>query len=299
MFLDNLLGGKKDSGRDAGNVFARDPRQSDKSLGDVLDALNYQGSDTAALDPIQSSRTATSEVQNNPMLASLFGKGGQLDQAAAENTRLSKEGFQLTPEDKTAYGQAAGNIAREFDAGEGNLAQALAARGMTNSGAAAQGIMSSQGNKLEMLSQLQQNIAQQRMQMNLQRMAQTRQFMTQLGAQAQEAIQGQYGRQMGSEQAHFGETMGKAGLGMNYLNAYQNQNNEQLQQRAGTEKQQGWAAGVQDLGNLGMMAGMYAFGGGAGGGAGAQPGAAQANGGTYKGLNSNGQYAYPIGPNKQ
>lgn len=215
-FFDSLLGGLtgKD-GKDSGNPFG-DGRYVDRANNAYQNFMDYKG-DANALDSLQSSRTATKEVQDNPILAGLFGKGGQLDQANSEATNLANTGYQLTPEDRTAYGQASGDIARQFDASEGNLAQALAARGMTNSGAAAQGIMGSQGNKLEMLGQLQNQIAQNRMQTNMQRLAQTRNFISQLGAQGENAIQNQYGRQMGSEQQKFNELQGQAGMGQHYL----------------------------------------------------------------------------------
>lgn len=241
--LSSFFGSKKDSGRDAGNAFVTNEEDRLRALNSLQDVFKYQGSN-AALDPLESSRIATQEVQNNPLLSQLFGKGGALERTNAEEQQLASRGYSLQPEDYEAYGQAQGNIAREFDMQEGNLAQALASRGMSNSGAAAQAFAGSQGNKLERLKQMQMQIADQRMNMNMQRLNQTRQFMGQLGAQGANAIQNQFGRQQAAEEQRFGQTATKANVGMNLISNMQGQSNEQLSQRQQTQRQQPWAGAL-------------------------------------------------------
>lgn len=261
MGLFDFFGGKKDSGRDAGNVLTLNQAQRDQAGDRLSDLLNYKGS-AAANDPLESSRIATQEVQNNPILSKMFAQGGQLDRTDAEEQRLATQGFKLTPEDHEAYGQMSGQLARDFDQSEQSLAQALASRGMLSSGAANQSFGASQGNKFEQLAGLQRKIANDRMQNNMQRLGQTRQFLSQLNNQGQNAIQDQYGRQMGSEQNRFSQTLQQSNAGRNALQQEQNQANENLSQRMGSERQQGWASAVQGIGNTAEAAGMAYLSGG-------------------------------------
>lgn len=251
--LAGFLSDKKTGGTDAGNLFV-DQQYQDRNNQAARDAIynatNYQGSKDA-LDPLQSSRTAANEVQTGALTSGLFGKGGTMDRTNASEQDLASRGFSLQPEDYEAYGQGAGNIAREFGGVENSMSEALANRGMSNSGAANQQFMGAEGNKAEMLGQLQMQIANQRMQSNMARLGQTRQFLGQLGQQAQSAQQNQYGRQMGSEQQNFNETLGKAGAGMGFLGAAQGQNNEQMQQRQQSQEMPGWASGLSNLSNMG------------------------------------------------
>jgi len=150
-------------------------------------------------DPALGSRIATGEVQNNPMLGQLFGQGGTLDRTNAEEQRLASQGFQLTPEDHEAYGQASGNIARLFGSQENDLAKSLASRGLSAgaSGAAGAQFSGLQGNKYEQLAKAQTDIANQRMNNTMQRLGQTRQFLGQMAGQGAQAINDQYARQSG------------------------------------------------------------------------------------------------------
>jgi hypothetical protein len=261
MGLFDFLGSKKDSGRDAGNALQLSAEDQGLAQGQLKNLLNFQ-SNSAATDPLQSSRTATSEVQNNPILSKLFGNGGAMDRADTEEQNLASRGYSMQPEDYEAYGQASGQIARNFDQADAGLAQALSNRGLSSSGVAGQGFMSNYGNKLEQLGQLQTQIAQNRMAMNQQRLQATRSFMSQLGAQGEGAINDQFGRQQSAEKLGFGELQDKNSAAQSRLQAAQNQGNENLKQRAGTEQQQMWASAVQGLGNTGEQAGMaYATGG--------------------------------------
>lgn len=175
--------------------------------GTADDAMNIQGLspeqiDAAqtklATDAITGSRFATEQVQNNPILSKLFGKGGAMERADTEEQDLAKRGYNLQPEDYEAYGQASGNIARMFGTQEQSLAQSLANRGLAAapSGAAGVEYTGLAGNKMEQLANQQRQIADQRMQMNLQRLNATRNYLSGLGNQAENAINQQYNRQL-------------------------------------------------------------------------------------------------------
>jgi hypothetical protein len=146
---------------------------------------------------VKGTEIATEQVQKNPILGTLFGKGGAMERTGAEEARLASQGFQLTPEDREAYGQASGDIARMFGQQEQDAAKALARRGLGSAGSGAAGAMFSglAGNKNEMLAKQQMQIANQRMQNTMQRLGQTRTFLQNLGQQAGGAIQDQFGRQ--------------------------------------------------------------------------------------------------------
>jgi len=125
--------------------------------------------------PLTAGRAAAEQIQTNPLFAGMFGEGGIQSQRQAQEKELGSRGYSLQPEDYEAYGQAAGQIARQYGGYEGALTQALAARGLEGGGgaptAAFSGLM---GNKLEQLAGQQRQIAQQRMAMNLQRLAEVR-----------------------------------------------------------------------------------------------------------------------------
>lgn len=254
--LGKALGVGAKPGTNAGNAFGNAANQAGSQQA-ISDALGYQGSKDA-LDPLQSSRTATSEVQNNGILGQLYGEGGQLGQATQEETQLANAGYALQPQDYTAYGQASGDLTRQFGASDNNLAAALADRGLSGSGAAGTAFTTSQGNKQEQLAGLQRQIADNRMQSNMARLNQTRNYISQLGAQGASAIQGQYGRQLGSEQQRYGETMGKAGLGQSYLGAGQEQANQNFNQTNATA-----SGGLGGALGRGFLSGAQAQSGGA------------------------------------
>lgn len=179
--------------------------QGGGTLADILAAAKATGNQDAAMLALSDSvgggsALANQQVMENPLLSGLLGEGGSLDKASAEEQRLAGAGFSLQPEDYEAYGQASGNIARDFGTQEASLAQALAARGMSNSGAAGAGFSNLYGNKFEQLGQLQRKVADDRMKTNMDRLQQTRSYMTQLGgmglqAQGQQFNQNQAERQ--------------------------------------------------------------------------------------------------------
>lgn len=156
----------------------------------------------------------------------LFGQGGTMGKTAEEEQRLATQGFQLTPEDREAYGQVSGDIARQFGQQEQNLAQSLAARGLDSSGVATQQFAGLQGNKAEQLAGLQRQIANDRMQNTLQRLGQTRQFLSQLGQEQNQAV-GQVS-EMQNEASR--QRQQAAETAMNYLQAGQGQRNTNFAQ---------------------------------------------------------------------
>jgi hypothetical protein len=155
-------------------------------------------------DASTGSQLATDAVQNNGILGQLFGQGGALSGAIGKENQLQNQGYQLTPEDQTMYGQASGDVARLFGQQENSAANNLAMRGLASAptGAAGATFSGLAGNKNEMLAKAQQQIMQQRYQNTQQQIQQQQQFISQLGGQAQNAIQGQYNRQLQGSNAH-------------------------------------------------------------------------------------------------
>jgi hypothetical protein len=165
------------------------------------------------------SNYATNQAMNNPMLGQLFGQGGALSNAIGKEQQLQNQGFQLTPQDKEAYGQASGNIARQFGEAENSASQDLASRGLASAPSGAAGALFSgiQGNKNEQLANAQMQIANQRMQNTMQRIGQQQQLMTNLGAQGANAINQQYGRQLQGQQNQYNQGMGNRNFMMDNL----------------------------------------------------------------------------------
>lgn len=240
--VSGLLANQKEGGKDAGNVFAQGitPEQTT-----ALQNASFQGAtkNQQYLDPSTGTSLATDQVQNNPMLSGMFGKGGTLDQTIQQESDQANQPWSLTNEDRSAYGQASGDIARQFGESDQSLAQALSSRGLSNSGAAGAAFSGSQGNKMEQLAKVQQNIAQQRFQSNLQRLGQTQNFLSQMGNQASGNIQDQYNRNASGLQQ-------QSTTGLNYLRSLQGQNNEQLKQQQQTQH----ASSLSNAVNSGLAA---------------------------------------------
>lgn len=153
-------------------------------------------------NPLTGTQVATEQVQSNPLLAGMFGKGGMQDRMLTEEQDLAQRGWTLKPEDYEAYGQASDDISRMFGQEEASLASMLASRGLAAgaSGAAGAAYSGLQGNKNERLAGQQRQIAQQRMEMNRQRLNDVRNMSLESNQLAQSAIQGQYGRNRESVQ---------------------------------------------------------------------------------------------------
>lgn len=151
------------------------------------------------------SKYAAEQLGNNSTQAGLYGPQGQLGQAEGKLTDLQNQGFELKPEDQTLYGQESGNIARQFGQQGNDMANNLASRGLSSSGAAGAGFSGLQGNQNEMLAQAQQQIAQQRFQNTNQQIGQYQNFVNSLGGQYNNALNQQYGRQaQGAQQQEQG-----------------------------------------------------------------------------------------------
>lgn len=247
-----------------------------KSLAEIIApgktiAEQRQGAyDALATGATSGSRFATEQVQNNPILGQLFGKDGTLSRTAAEEQELASRGFSLKPEDYEAYGQASGDVARMFGQAESGLAQALAQRGLSSSGVANRAFMTSQGNKLEQLAELQRKIADDRMNMNLQRLGQTRNFLSQLGQQGQNAIQDQYGRQVTGAQLRQGQlkdatsaTQEQQAMAQSQANIGFNQQNATAKGNLKDALRRGTLSAVESAPSSAMQAGMAAGTGGA------------------------------------
>lgn len=241
--LGSALGGKKTAGSDAGNALNLSADDANLAQGQLGKLLQYQ-SNPNVTDPILGSRTATSEVQNNGILGQVFGQGGTMDRTAAEEKDLSSRGYSLKPEDYEAYGQGSDQIAREFGANDSNLAQALASKGLSSSAGAGQAFAGSQGNKMERLGQLQRQIAGDRMKSNMDRLGQTRSFLSNLASQGASDINSQNSRQMGAEENNFNELKDKNSAAQSRLQAMQNQGNENMAQRAATQDTPDWVRGL-------------------------------------------------------
>lgn len=195
-----------------GNINLADAMKVGKGVDVQQDEINQ----LLATDAMAGSRFATDQVNSNPIMGRLYGSGqdSALSRALAEEKQLASRGFSLQPEDYEAYGQASGDITRQFGQQEQSLAQALADRGLSAgaSGAAAVNFSGLAGNKNEQLAKAQMGIADMRMKKNLERLNSTRQHMNQLGNQSQNAIQDQFNRQMSGAEFKRGNLQNAANL---------------------------------------------------------------------------------------
>jgi hypothetical protein len=194
------------------------------SLSQILEGASATGNQDAALSsiassPVAGSSLASQQVIEDPLLAGLYGADSSMSRAVDQEKDLAARGFSLQPEDYEAYGQGSGNIARTFGKQEQSLANALASRGLAagNSGAAQQSFSGLMGNKFEQLGQLQRQIADDRVRSNMERLNQTRNYLTQtaqLGQQAQ-------GQKFDQNQVQTGQLQDQYGLDINKYQAEQ------------------------------------------------------------------------------
>jgi hypothetical protein len=219
-----------------------------------------------ATGPLSGTRFATEQVQNNEILGSLFGKEGQLNKQSDILDKLQNQGFELTPEDRTAYGQTSGDIARLFGQQGNQIAADLSARGLSSgpTGAASAMFSGLAGNRNEMLAKAQQNIMQQRYQNTMQQIGQQQNFISQLGAQGANAINQQYGRQLAGAQNQKAGLTQAAGLQQNANNA-QSQQQMQAAQFEQANKPQNWFDMLQGGANAALGSGGKTAGQGAAG----------------------------------
>lgn len=198
------------------------------SLKDALKTVENMQNQQAVLgqlasSPIAGYNIAAQQVQQNPLMSGMFGQGGLQDQSIAKTQELMNRGYSLQPEDYEAYGQAQNQIARMFGAQENNLANALAMRGMGASSSAPGAAQFSglYGNKAEQLGQMQQQIAQRRMDTNMQRLGQMQNFVSNMQAQANAAQQGAFNANMQGQQARQNLNQAAAGQATNAFSAQQ------------------------------------------------------------------------------
>ena len=203
-------------------------------------------SDALATGAATGNRFASDQVMMDPLYAGLFGKGGMQEKSqgeylsAIEALKGRDESYGLKDSDLAAYGQAAGNITRQFAGAGQNLASMLADRGLSTgqSGVANQAFSGMMGNQMEQLAQSQRAIAQQRVD-TARGLAQNR---AQLSSQMSQGLgnlagnlQGQYyGQNLAGYGARHGQTNKAAELGMNQQALNQNTLNEMFKQQQAT-----------------------------------------------------------------
>lgn len=213
-------------------------------------ALKTALSQKEALPALLQREIATSPLTGTRFAEEQLGKtrlGGLLGRLDTEEQKLASQGFQLTPEDREAYGQAAGDITRKFGRAEQSLAQTLANRGLTGapSGAAGAAFSGLSGNKLEMLAKQQRAIADDRMRNTLERLQQTRSLLSTLGSSE---LQAQFGRQLAGRETSMGERERQARLAMGQRQLTQDQLNREIEQEEMTA-----GPGIGEiLGGIGM-----------------------------------------------
>jgi hypothetical protein len=159
--------------------------------------------EAVALDPMSGSKMAEDAVKDNTLLQGLFGKGALNQRLIGEEEDLAKNGFNLNQQDRTAYGQASGDIARQYAQQDTDITKQLARRGLASSGSGAAGAAFSgaAGNKYEQLAKMQTDIADKRYNANMERLNQTRSQINSLAGLGQQAQQAQFGRQLQGVQA--------------------------------------------------------------------------------------------------
>lgn len=181
--VSGLLGNQQEGSTTAGNLNAyADPGKTRAQANGNLDTMS---------NDIMNSGNNTyqnnlNSVQNGAQ-SNLFGQNGALSTALGQYGNQVNQGFNLTNSDQTAYGQASGEVARQFGTQQQGLSQSLADRGLSNSGAAGAAFSGLQGSQNEQLAGLQTQIAQNRYNTNLKAMGQTQNFISQLGNQQNQA----------------------------------------------------------------------------------------------------------------
>ncbi len=212
-----------------------------------------QGAMNALFSSPQTGTTAaTQQVQSNPMFSGMFGAGGIQDQRQAAEKDLMGRGYSLQPEDNEAYGQASNNIARQYGNYENNLSQALASKGLSGGGGGpAVAFSGLQGNKLEALAGQQRQIAEQRMQTNMQRLNNMQQAVNQSNAQGQDALNSQRNANLEGIQAGQNQLKDAMQVGLDVNSA----NSNAYQQEQSSRVSPGAILGGIVTGGLGAAAG--------------------------------------------
>ena len=266
--------GQRGDVRDIMNRYSRGEISSQDAQ-KLFQSMDLKGADSAfAIDPTTASKYAQEQVMSQPLMQGLIGQGGIGEQAqnqysqyggllGASQARLDEsrealkgrdQSYGLQASDLAAYGQASGDIARQYGAQEQSLAQMLADRGLASApsgiaGAEFSGLM---GNKNEQLAKQQQQIAQNRintaqglaqarMNADLSRYSQEAAIQGQAGALAgqmgqlgQQAIGAQYGRNLSGANQQLNALQSAAGSALSSNVASQGINNEIFAQQQQT-----------------------------------------------------------------
>lgn len=246
--LSGAFANQKEGGKDTGNVFGMSKGDNDTAL--KMAQSGYDPNSFLA-QRVNSPDFASNQATTDPIQGQLFGQGGALSDTLGQVKSLENQGYNLTPQDQTAYGQASGNIARQFGQSEQGLSQSLANRGLGSSNVAASKFSGLQGNKDEQLGQLQTQIANNRMQTTMQRLGQMQSFASSLGNQAQGAINSNRNFNMGALQNY--EQQGRDAA--NLLGHEQNQANEGLTQQQQTSHGSSLSNALNGASIGGMMGG--------------------------------------------
>jgi hypothetical protein len=233
---------------------------------DQAELQNFLRKTDDSVDPTKGMNMATDFVRNNALTKGVYGDGGLQSQLGAEGQELASRGFQLTQDDREAYGQASADVARMFGQQEQDAAKALARRGLgsASSGAAGAAFSGLAGNKNEMLAKAQMNIAQRRMDNTTQRLQQNRQLQASLAQDGNRMAQQQYGNQVGARQNRISELQGLEASKSGVMAAQQAAVKPGLFSTIG----QGLQAGIGNLATQApgmLVTGGLPFGGGGGG----------------------------------
>lgn len=215
-----------------------------------------------ATNPLTAQKFASEQLQSDGVMGKYFGKGGMQDQVLGAQSGLEAnldedrnalkgkdESYGLNENDLKAYGQASGNIARQFGQGEQSLSQSLASRGLAQgaSGSAGAQFSGLQGNKMEQLGQLQQQISQNRINTakglaefrsnaDADRASRNQQAALNLGSLGANAIGNARNQNMGAKSEMASETNAGAQQGRALNSDQQNQENNQFAQQQATRK---------------------------------------------------------------
>lgn len=156
------------------------------------------------------SQNASEEVINGGLTGNLFRTGGLSDRLAGEEQQLASQGYGLQGADREAYGQAAGDISRQFGQQEQDTSKMLARRGLGggSSGAAGAAFSGLAGSKNEMLAKAQTDIAQKRMADTTQRLQATRSQMQSLGMGGQQMKNDMTNSRLGGQESALGKAAG-------------------------------------------------------------------------------------------
>jgi len=148
-----------------------DPKTG-QSVQDTSGGTNLGAIDQLFSSPVTAGLAAQQQVEGNSLYSGLFGPNGQLSKEtgnlAQDRQALSGNdpSYGLQASDLAAYGQASNALGRQAAQQNQGIAQSLAARGLgsSNNGAAIGSFAGAYGNQNEALANLQNQIAQQRIQ---------------------------------------------------------------------------------------------------------------------------------------